>query len=363
MRTTVRFIPPHRSDFSSTLRQRVNQYFKENNISKFGNREMVVKTTVLLGVYLFSYVLILTLPINPWLLLPFILVMGLAKAGIGMSVMHDALHGAYSKNKWVNQWVGYSTYMVGSNPAVWKIQHNVMHHTFTNIHGLDEDIDNKAIIRLSEHAPLRWFHRYQHIYAPFLYGGMTLLMTFKDYFRLINYHRSGALEKQSMRFKLESVKLIASKLVYLFCMLVLPVLITPLLWWQVVIGFLLMHLVAGYILSIVFQMAHIVEGAHQPLPNTEDTIENAWAIHQLETTANFARNNRVLNWFVGGLNFQIEHHLFPHICHVHYRSLSDIVKKTAEDFQLPYNMKPTFRNALRSHLRTLRSLGRSPVSA
>lgn len=363
MRPVVRFAPPNRSAFATTLRQRVNQYFKDNNISRYGNREMVVKTIVLLGVYAACYLLILTLPINPWWLLLLIVPMGISKAGIGMSVMHDALHGSYAKKKWINQWVGSSIYLVGANASVWKIQHNVLHHTFTNIHGLDEDINSKSIIRLSEHAPQSWFHRYQHIYALFLYGGMTLLMTINDFFKLLRYRRLGMVEKQAMRFDRECTKLVATKIAYLFFMLVLPVLVTALTWWQVLIGFVVMHLIAGYILSIIFQMAHVVEGAHQPLPDTDDSMENAWAIHQLETTANFARNNRVLNWFVGGLNFQIEHHLFPNICHVHYRKISDIVKKTAEDFQLPYNMKPTFWHALRSHLRMLKSLGRTSVSA
>ncbi|MGB3850074.1 MAG: acyl-CoA desaturase [Tunicatimonas sp.] len=363
MRPVVRFAPPNRSAFTVTLRQRVNQYFKDNNISRYGNREMVVKTVVLLGVYAACYLLVLTLPINPWWLLLLMVPMGISKAGIGMSVMHDALHGSYAKKKWVNQWVGRSIYLVGANPSVWKIQHNVLHHTFTNIHGLDEDINTKAIIRLSEHAPHSWFHRYQHIYALFLYGGMTLLMTINDFFKLLRYRRTGMVEKQAMRFDRECAKLVATKVAYLFFMLVLPVLVTALTWWQVLIGFMVMHLIAGYILSIVFQMAHVVEGAHQPLPATDDSMENAWAIHQLETTANFARDSRVLNWFVGGLNFQIEHHLFPNVCHVHYRKISDIVKKTAEDFQLPYNMKPTFWHAFRSHLRMLKSLGRTSVPA
>ena len=362
MRSTVRFAPPNRSAFSATLRQRVNQYFKDNNISRFGNREMVVKTIVLLGVYVAGYILVLTLPVNPWWLLPIVVVMGTSKAGVGMSVMHDALHGSYAKKQWINQWVGHSIYLLGANPSVWKIQHNVLHHTFTNIHGLDEDINSKSIIRLSEHAPQSWFHRYQHIYALFLYGGMTLQMTVNDFFKLLRYRKSGMVEKQAMRFDRECTKLVASKVAYLFFMLVFPVLVTALTWWQVLIGFVVMHLVAGYILSIIFQMAHIVEGAHQPLPTTDDNMENAWAIHQLETTANFARHNRVLNWFTGGLNFQIEHHLFPHICHVHYRKISDIVKSTAEDFQIPYNIKPTFREALRSHLRMLKVLGRTTVS-
>ena len=192
---------------------------------------------------------------------------------------------------------------------------------------------------------------------------MTLLMTVNDFFKLLRYQRKGLVEKQAMRFDWECTKLIATKIFYFSFIIGVPLLVTSLTWWQVLIGFVVMHLVAGYVLSIIFQMAHIVEDTHQPLPIDGSSMENTWFIHQLETTANFARNNRLLNWYVGGLNFQVEHHLFPNICHVHYRKISDIVRKTAEDFQVPYHMNPTFREALRSHLRMLKSLGRATVPA
>jgi linoleoyl-CoA desaturase len=358
MKSTIKFINHDQSVFFSTLRKRVNQYFKENNISRFGNRKMVIKTITLLSVYLLSYLFILTLPVNAWFLLPFALLMGISKAGIGMSVMHDALHGSYSKKAPVNKFLGYSIYMLGANAIVWKVHHNVFHHTYTNIHGLDEDINSKAIIRLSHQAPLKWFHRYQHIYAFILYGFLTILLFFSDFIKILKFYRMGAVKEQHLGADKEYMKLVGLKLLYLFFMLVLPVLITSLLWWQVLLGFLLIHLTAGYILGIIFQMAHIVEGAHQPMPNEAGEIENAWAIHQLQTTANFARNSQVLNWYIGGLNYQIEHHLFPNICHVHYTKISNIVEKTAEEFHLPYNVKPTFMNALVSHVRTLKTLGR-----
>ncbi len=358
MNATVKFITPDQSVFFPTLRKRVNQYFSENNITRFGNREMVIKTITLLSVYLLPYLFILTLPVNPWFLLPFALLMGISKAGIGMSVMHDALHGSYSKKPPVNKWLGYSIYLLGANAVVWKVHHNVFHHTYTNIHGMDEDIDNKAIIRLSYQAPLKWIHRYQHIYAFLLYGFLTMLLFFSDFVKLINFHHMGAVKEKPYKPRAEYVKLVGLKLLYLFFIIALPLIITPLLWWQVSIGLLVMHITAGYILSVIFQMAHIVEGAEQPMLNKEGNIENSWAIHQLRTTANFSRNSRILNWYIGGLNYQIEHHLFPNICHVHYRKISNIVQKTAEEFHLPYNVKPTFMKALLSHIRMLKTLGR-----
>jgi linoleoyl-CoA desaturase len=146
--------------------------------------------------------------------------------------------------------------------------------------------------------------------------------------------------------------------VYFFTAIGLPIIFSGFTWWQVLLGFFIMHCTAGMIMSIVFQMAHIVEGVDQPIPNPSGNIENEWAIHQLQTTANFSRRSRIMNWFIGGLNFQIEHHLFPNICHIHYRKISHIVEKTALEYGLQYNMKTTFVHALVSHTRMLKSLGR-----
>jgi linoleoyl-CoA desaturase len=129
-------------------------------------------------------------------------------------------------------------------------------------------------------------------------------------------------------------------------------------WGFVLLGFLTMHLTGGGIMAIIFQMAHIAQEADQPLLNAEGNIENEWAIHELLTTVNFSRNNRVLGWYIGGLNFQIEHHLFPNICHVHYRKISPIVERTAKEFGLRYNLKPGFFGAIASHTRMLKVLGK-----
>ena len=357
MNRSAKFIDHQRSAFFPTLKKRVNAYFKENNITRYGNREMVVKTIVLLGTYLGAYAAILTLPLNPWLLLPLAILMGVAMAGIGMSVMHDALHGSYSSNPTVNRWVGYCTYFIGANPFVWKLQHNVFHHTYTNVHGMDEDIKTKIVLRLSRHAPVQWIHRYQYVYVFFLYGFNTLFFIISDLIKLLNYHRAGMIHRQKSKLRWELSKLIFTKVLYLFFTVALPMLITPLLWWQVLIGIFAMHFTAGYILTLVFQMAHIVEEVEQPLPNGDGNIENAWAEHQLLTTANFARDNAWLNWYVGGLNYQVEHHLFPNVCHVHYRELSKIVEQTAREYQLNYIAQPTFTAALHSHVRMLKTLG------
>ena len=362
MASTVKFVNQEQAAFFPILKKRVNAYFQKNHITRYGNREMYIKAAVLLSTYVGAYLAVLFLPLSPWWLLPFAILMGAAKAGIGMSVMHDALHGSCSKHRLINTILGNSMYLLGGNAFVWKIQHNIFHHTYTNIHGLDEDIKTKLVIRLSKYAPLQWIHRYQHVYVFFLYGFNTLFFIISDLVKLLNYHRTGMIQRQNSKLHWELLRLFFTKVVYLFMTVALPMLITPLLWWQVMLGVLAMHFTAGYILTIVFQMAHIVEGVEQPVLNEKGDIENAWAVHQLLTTANFSRNNRFLNWFVGGLNFQIEHHLFPSMCHVHYRKIASIVEQTAAEFNLVYHVKPTLASALQSHVRMLKSLGETPVS-
>ena len=361
---TIRFISKDRTLFAATLRKNVNTYFKEKDLSMKGNGVIAIKFAIFFTLYVAPFILILTFQMNAWTALLLSVLAGIGMSGTGMSVMHDASHGSLSEKKWINKLMGASMYTFGGSTFNWNMQHNVMHHTFTNILGFDEDIEERAVIRLCKHVPATKLHRYQHIYALFLYGFMTLSLVTKDFRQLRNYNKLGITKQQHANPVHEFLKLIATKIIYLFVFIALPLLLTDFSWWQILLGFLVMHFTAGVIMSTIFQMAHVVEGADQPLPNLDGNIDNDWAIHQLYTTANFARNNTILNWFIGGLNFQIEHHLFPNICHVHYRDIAPIVEQTALDFGLPYNIKPTFLGAVASHLRTLKELGRtSPAVA
>jgi linoleoyl-CoA desaturase len=346
-------------NFSSALKKNVANYFKENNISHNANGVMVIKTIVMISLYLVPFILLLTINPTVWQGLGLAVLMGIGVAGTGMCVMHDAVHGSYSKKNWVNKTLGGTLYLLGNNILNWRIQHNVIHHTYTNIDGYDEDIDSNGPVRLAEHSPLKKFHKYQYIHAFFFYGLMTIVKTFYDFPQLAKYNKLGLTKGQNVNPTWEYLKMIFRKLVYLILIIGLPLYFTNLVWWQVIIGFFVMHWVAGLILAVIFQLAHVVEGAHQPLLTPDGNIENEFAVHQLLTTANFGRNNKLLTWFVGGLNFQVEHHLFPHICHVHYKHLSYIVEQTANDFNLPYNIKPSFRSALKSHIQRLKELGQA----
>ena len=140
--------------------------------------------------------------------------------------------------------------------------------------------------------------------------------------------------------------------------IVVPLLVMDITVWQFLFGFIFMHVAEGLVLGLVFQLAHVVEGTDFPEPSPESgNIEEDWAVHQMQTTANFARKSHLANFLCGGLNFQVEHHLFPNICHVHYREISEIVKATAHEFDLPYHENETFGEALVSHYNTLKLFG------
>jgi linoleoyl-CoA desaturase len=349
--------------FAIAVRSRVNNYFKEKGISPKGGNRMLLKSIAMLSMYILPFIAIMLFPMSAWFALPLAVLIGIGKAGIGMSVMHDALHGSFSKKKWLNKIMGNTMYLLGSNVFTWKMQHNVFHHAYTNLEGHDEDIAIRGPIRLSEHGPYKNINRLQYIHAFFFYGLLTLSKMVKDFIQLAAYNKAGITRQHKVNPTLEYVKMIIYKLIYLFVLIGFPIIFTSFSWWQVLTGFMVIHWTAGFILSTIFQMAHVVEGAEQPLANENGVVENEWVVHQLNTTANFARNNLFLNWYVGGLNFQIEHHLFPNISHIHYRKISHIVEQTAIEYGFTYNIKSTFIKALGSHVRRLKTLGERPVPA
>lgn len=354
---TVKFEKKDPAMFFKTLHSRVNQYFSDNNIKKSGNFKMYFKTLVMLSLYLVPLVLVLTKVVTgPWVLLMY-MILGVGTAGIGLSIMHDANHGSYSKFSWVNNVLSYSMNLVGGSSFTWKMQHNLMHHTYTNIYHLDEDIDDKPFLRLSPHGKVKWYHKFQHRYAPVLYSLATISwISFKDFRQLIRYNRSGLTKRSGYNPTLVSIVMVLSKALYFFVFLGLPF-ILGIKWYYAIPGFIIAHLIAGYVITVIFQLAHVVEGPEHHDALETPKMKNTWAIHQLRTTANFSRKNKFLTWFVGGLNYQIEHHLFPNICHVHYPKVAEIVRNTVKEFGLPYHEYKRFFQAYRSHKRVLRSFG------
>ncbi len=357
----IKFIPKEKTDFFQVLKSRVDDYFIQNNLSKHANFQMVFKTIILLTSYIVPFILLLVEQPPFWMSLIIWFVMGIALAGIGMSVMHDANHGAYSSHKWVNVIVGHTLNLLGGSVFNWKLQHNILHHTYTNITYMDDDIDDKLIMRFSPNTEVKPRHKYQFILAFLFYGILTFYWAVaKDFVQFNKYIKNGVNADSATQNRISFLKIVGIKILYFFTMLVVPSLFFGLPFLQVLAGFMLMHFLAGLILTTVFQLAHTVEGTTHPLPNADGNIENNWAIHQLNTTVNFSPKNKLLSWYVGGLNFQVEHHLFPRICHVYYPQIAPIVEQTALEYGIPYLENESFMIALGSHIRLLRQLGKMP---
>jgi linoleoyl-CoA desaturase len=349
-------------NFFKVLNIRVNDYFKKNKTNKKGNWRLYYKAIILFLTFLLPYFIIMYFQPNQWVSLLLITLTGIGMAGVGMNIMHDGNHGSFSTKKWVNKLMGSSIYILAGNAYNWQIQHNVLHHTYTNIHGHDEDLAAGRILRFSKHS--KWFpyHKYQHFYSFLLYGLMTINWAITgDFLQTLRYLKRKLSFKKFVSPKKQWMNLVLTKLIYFIIWIVLPIIFLDLAWWKILIGFFIMHYVAGVILSTIFQLAHVVENVDMPTPSFGGNMKNTWAIHQLFTTSNFSTNNKLMNWFSGGLNFQVEHHLFPRISHIHYKKISKIVKGTALEFNLPYNEYKTTRDAIKSHFNFLKLMGTKPA--
>ncbi|WP_031526404.1 fatty acid desaturase family protein [Dyadobacter crusticola] len=354
----IRFAAKDKTQFFTTLKKRVDQYFIDNHKTRYANKTMVVKTIVLLSSYILPFIALIVFNPPVWVAMCLWVVMGLGVSGIGMSIMHDANHGAFSKNATINKWLGNTINLAGAGVANWKLQHNILHHTYTNVARVDEDIKDRGVIKLSPHEKVGTLHRFQWLYAFFFYGILTLYwVVLKDFLQYYNFIKSGVNRQSQPENRQMLAGLIVMKLVYFSVFFLIPTLVFNIPFLQILAGFLLMHFTAGLVLTVIFQLAHSVEGTQHPLPNESGVIEKDWAIHQLETTVNFSPGNKWLSWYIGGLNFQIEHHLFPKICHVHYPKLAPIVKQTASEFGLSYLENKTFFTAVKSHIASLKRFG------
>ncbi|GCD79354.1 fatty acid desaturase family protein [Schleiferia thermophila] len=338
--------------FHKLLNERIHKYFQEHNLSPKGNKELYIKAILLLMSYFVPYIVLLFANVSTPVFYGLWVLMGLGMAGVGMGVMHDGNHGSFSKYDFMNRMAGFTMFLLSGNVITWKIQHNILHHTYTNVYGKDEDVDTGGLIRLHPEQKWRPIYRLQPLYAPLLYGLLTLnWLLIKDFVQLYRYHKEGLLKQAGTTYRKELLILIITKLVNYFVFLILPFVLIDRVWYEILTGILVMHFTAGITLSFIFQMAHVMPDVKQIADLSSK--EKIWSIHQLATTANFARKNKILTWYLGGLNFQIEHHLFPHISHIHYPEISEIVKQTAEEFNIKYMEYKRFSRALVEHFRYL----------
>ncbi len=359
--TRVTFNNIHNSDFADVLKERVDNYFAKNNLSKNANALMVFKTLFYFGGWVGLYLVGLLGGLTGWQLLGVAVLMGMFGAGIGFNVGHDAIHKAYSSVPLVNKIVSFAFEMMGANAYTWHIRHNILHHTYTNVIGSDGDLESMPLLRFCLKPNRKWYHSYQHLYAPFLYCFTSLVWVLKkDYKHILEERQDQRLKKAPAASVY--ISLVTFKLLHYFLFLVVPVIVLKLAIWQTVVGFITMHFVMGFLLAIVFQLGHCTEGPDF-LPKPKDgVVMDSWAEHQVRTTSNFSRSN-LSTWLFGGLNFQIEHHLFTNICHVHYKALSEIVRQTAREYNLPYHEHPNFFAGVRSHLRMLKYFGNHDAEA
>lgn len=357
----VKFAPRNGVGFFDTLKERIDQYFKDNKLEMHGRGYMKLKSALIISMYIIPYAFMVAGAGSSSLLLFYglWLLMGVGMVGIGCSIMHDSNHGSYSDSKGLNKYLGKIIALVGGYEVNWRIQHNVLHHTYTNIEGLDHDIDAGGLLRFSPHAKWHKIHRFQHIYAWFLYGLLTFQWaTIKDFKQVITYNKLDLLKKEKLSLRQALWQVSLYKVFYYAYVIVLPLLFSGVAWYHILIAFFAMHFLAGLALSCIFQLAHVMEECEFPAPNDQRKMENNWAVHQMLNTANFAPKSRILAWFIGGLNRQVEHHLFPYICHVHYKNIAPIVRKTAEEYGVPYNEQKTFFSALIDHGKMLRKMGK-----
>jgi len=351
--------PRDEAGFLTELRRRVDAYFAQTRTRDRDNWQMYLKTAVIFAWLAVTYVLLLFVVDTLWLAVPLAVVFAVGIGAVGFNIQHDGGHQAYSKHTWVNKLAAFSLDLIGASSYLWHWKHGVFHHTYPNVEGQDTDIEAGAVARLSPHQPRRWFHRWQHLYLWPAYALTAsrwhLWGDFKEFIGAkIGPHpipRPGAKDWAVFLF---------GKAFSVGIMLVLPMFFYP--WWLVVGFYFLITGVAGAWMTTVFQLAHCVGEAEFPRPAGDtNRMEVSWAVHQLETTVDFARRSRVLTWLLGGLNFQIEHHLFPQICHVHYPELSRIVETTCREYGIRYASHGSFLDGLGSHYRWLRELGRNDV--
>ncbi len=346
---------PH--SFHSELKRRISVYFEEVGRASTGNFSLFIKAIILVIAYIFVYIhLVFFTPATLWAIIECVVLGGIV-AAIGFNVMHDGAHGSFSKYKWVNHLAAFSLNILGGNSFMWNMKHNVIHHAYTNVDGIDDDIDIQPWMRMSETQKRYKLHKYQHLYFWFfyclLYITWIFVLDYQKYFK----SRVGNMPLKKMSLS-DHLVFWGFKVFHAFLFIGLPIYKLGFADW--LIGFVIFTCVAGFVLSLVFQLAHTVEHTSFPVPNTETgKMEDEWAIHQIKTTANFATKNKLVSWLVGGLNFQIEHHLFPKISHIHYPAISKIIKQACQEYGVVYIEYPRVHHAIASHLAFLKQMGRN----
>jgi linoleoyl-CoA desaturase len=350
-----KFLNPTNS-FHAELRKRINHYFDEIKAKPTGNAKLYTKAIIIFSTLIITYVHLVFYTSPNWIVLVAeCLLLGLATAAIGFNIMHDGAHGSFSNKKWLNELAGMSLNILGANVFMWKTKHNVVHHTYTNIDGVDDDIDARPFLRLCESQKKYKIHKFQYLYFPFAYSLLYLYWIFFTDYEKYFTKKVGNMPLKKLNTN-DHITFWAFKILHAFLFIVIPIIFVGFKMW--IIGFLIFGFFTGIVISLVFQLAHTVESTHFPKPDeSTGKVQDEWAVHQIKTTANFATNNKIVSWFTGGLNFQVEHHLFPNISHIHYPKISKIVKDVCKEYNVTYNEYNNVVEAINSHVSHLRNMG------
>ncbi|MET0637130.1 MAG: acyl-CoA desaturase [Chitinophagaceae bacterium] len=347
----------HKEDlFFTTLRQRVNDYFKGNGLNKQDDSRMYLKTAVQLVLWITIYGCILSGYFLGWALFFLQIAFHFTMFLMSVGIAHDGSHGAYSSRKWVNRMMYCMFDVIGINSHMWEYNHNLSHHYVPNIPRYDSAIDSFGLFRFHPRAKYYRFHRYQHFYIVFIYSLSTLFkILFLDFFSFFR-NRIGLIRIERHKLK-DILYLVFTKLVVIFYMLILPILVIDAPAWQVIAGFIAGNLVGGIALGVIFQVTHLSDYTVFVEPDQEGVIPTTFPMHIMRTTSDFATGNKIVTWISGGLNIHVAHHLFPKISQVHLPAIAKILKETAFEFNVPYKEYPTVLAAIKSHLRLLKKLG------
>ena len=345
--------------FHAELKRRVGDYFTESGRLLHGGPQLALKSFIIMAWLGASYCLLVFRAETWWQAVPLAASLGFAMAAVGFNIQHDGNHGSFSERGWVSRIAGAGLDLLGGSSIVWRFQHNLLHHSYTNLAGADHDIDTGGFGRLSPAQSLRRFHRFQHIYLWLLYATIALKWQLFDDFHALITGRMGP-QRMPRPGKRDLVLFASGKVVFFGLAFVLPSFRHPI--WVVLVGYAGTMLLVGFLLAVIFQLAHSVQEAAHPGYTESARLPEEWAVHQVRTTVDFARGNRFLAWYIGGLNFQVEHHLFPRISHVHYPLISPIVEEVSRRFGIRYTAHPTFGAAMASHQRFLRDMGRAATA-
>jgi linoleoyl-CoA desaturase len=341
------------SSFPKVLRRRLEKFFADGNISPKADRTMWVKIAAGVAVLAGSWIALYAFKPASWKFVAFYLLGGIAQTFLLLNIAHDSNHNAISSVSSVNKTLNYVFDVCGINSYMWRILHHRGHHSCVNVHGEDDALTGRGILRFTPHEPRRPLQRFQHMYVLFLYALFSLDYVFVRDFECFFFPSHDYLKRTRHPLR-EYAILFAGKAFYLTYMLILPVVLlgkSPLL---VAGAFLLVHLVIGLSVALVFQTTHTIDSTY--FPSSRDEFDNS-VYHIFATTADYATANPVVGWLTGGLNHHIAHHLCPFVCHTHYAPLTRIVKETAEEFGVPYRQHPTMTRAIWHHLILLKQLG------